>query len=66
MAEALYEGLCLFKKDQGPCYSNSGTWTTGYSSGGIGAVGDPFYFASMNQMVRCAKCFVLMISRESA
>jgi len=62
MAEALYEGLCLFKKDQGPCYSNSGTWSTGYSSGGIGAVGDPFYFASMNQMVRCAKCFVLMIS----
>ena len=62
IAEALYEGLCLFRKSQGPCYSNSGSWTTGYSSGGIGAVGDPFYFASMNQMVRCAKCFVLMIS----
>ena len=62
IAEALYEGLCLFRKSQGPCYSNSGSWSTGYSSGGIGAVGDPFYFASMNQMVRCAKCFVLMIS----
>ncbi|HEV8619404.1 MAG TPA: hypothetical protein VGQ79_00100, partial [Nitrospiraceae bacterium] len=62
LSEALYEGLCLFRKSQGPCYSNSGSWTTGYSSGGIGAVGDPFYFASMNQMVRCAKCFVLMIS----
>jgi type IV pilus assembly protein PilY1 len=62
IAEALYEGLCLFRKSQGPCYSNSGSWATGYSSGGIGAVGDPFYFASMNQMVRCAKCFVLMIS----
>jgi type IV pilus assembly protein PilY1 len=62
MAEALYEGLCLFRKSQGPCYSNSGSWSTGYSAGGIGAVGDPFYFASMQQMVRCAKCFVLMIS----
>lgn len=62
IAEALYEGLCLFRKSQGPCYSNSGAWATGYSSGGIGAVGDPFYFASMSQMVRCAKCFVLMIS----
>lgn len=62
LAEALYEGLCLYRKSQGPCYSNSGSWSTGYSSGGMGAVGDPFYFASMNQMVRCAKCFVLMIS----
>ncbi len=62
MSEALYEGLCLFRKSQGPCYSNSGSWSTGYSSGGIGAVGDPFYFASMSQMVRCCKSFVLMIS----
>jgi type IV pilus assembly protein PilY1 len=62
IAEALYEGLCLFRKSQGPCYSNSGSWSTGYSSGGLGAVGDPFYFASLNQLVRCAKCFVLMIS----
>lgn len=62
MSEALYEGLCLFRKTQGPCYSNSGSWSTGYSSGGVGAVGDPFYFASMSQMVRCCKSFVLMIS----
>src|SRR5262249_25652861 len=62
LAESLYEGLWLFKKSQGPCYSNSGSWSTGYSSGGIGAAGDPFFFTSMNQMVRCAKCFVLMIS----
>jgi type IV pilus assembly protein PilY1 len=62
LAESLYEGLCLFRKSQGPCYSNSGSWSTGYSSGGIGAAGDPFFFTSMNQMVRCAKCFVLMIS----
>ena len=62
LSESLYEGLCLFVKAQGPCYSNSGSWSTGYSSGGIGAAGDPFFFASMNQEVRCAKCFVLMIS----
>lgn len=63
ISEALYEGLCLFRKSQGPCYDNgTGNWGTGYTVGGIGAVGDPFYFASMSQMVRCAKCFVLMIS----
>lgn len=62
IAEALYEGLCLFRKSQGPCYSNSGSWSTGYSSGGIGAVGDPYYFANLGQTVYCAKCFVLMIS----
>ncbi|HMF86065.1 MAG TPA: hypothetical protein VK598_06910, partial [Nitrospiraceae bacterium] len=62
IAEALYEGLCLFRKSQGPCYSNSGAWPTGYSSGGIGAIGDPFFSKTSNQMVRCAKCFVLMIS----
>ena len=62
IAESLYEGLCLFRKSQGPCYSNSGSWTTGYSSGGIGAVGDPFYFASLNQTIKCCKSFVLMIS----
>jgi type IV pilus assembly protein PilY1 len=62
LAEALYEGLCLFRKSQGPCYSNSGAWATGYSSGGIGAIGDPFFSKTNNQMIRCAKCFVLMIS----
>ena len=25
ISEALYEGLCLFRKSQGPCYSNSGS-----------------------------------------
>ena len=61
LSEALYEGLCLFRKSQGPCYSNSGSWSTGYDST-VGAVSDPFYFASMNSMVRCCKSFVLMIS----
>ena len=61
ISEALYEGLCLFRKSQGPCYSNSGSWATGYTSS-VGVVGDPFYFASMNSMVRCCKTFVLMIS----
>ena len=55
MSEALYEGLCLYRKGQGPCYSNSGSWSTGYSSGGLGASGDPFFFVSMNQSVRCCK-----------
>ncbi|HSL04704.1 MAG TPA: hypothetical protein VK901_14345, partial [Nitrospiraceae bacterium] len=62
IAETLYEGLCLFRKSQGPCYSNSGSWSTGYSSGGIGATGDPYYFASLNQTIKCCKSFVLMIS----
>ena len=61
MSEALYEGLCLYRKAQGPCYSNSGSWSTGYSSGGLNASGDPFFFASMNQSVRCCKNYVLMI-----
>ena len=61
MSEALYEGLCLYRKSQGPCYSNSGSWSTGYSSGGLAASGDPFFFASMNQSVRCCKNYVLMI-----
>src|SRR6185312_8636237 len=61
MSEALYEGLCLYRKAQGPCYSNSGSWSTGYSAGGLNASGDPFYFASMSQSVRCCKNYVLMI-----
>lgn len=62
VSEALYEGLCLFRKSQGPCYSNSGSWATGYTSGGVGAIGDPYYFNSLGQMVRCCKSFVLLIS----
>ncbi len=62
ISEALYEGLCLYRKVQGPCYSNSGSWKTGYSAGGLNAVGDPFFFKSLNQTVRCYKSFILMIS----
>jgi hypothetical protein len=42
LAESLYEGLCLFKKSQGPCYDNgnSASWGTGYNTT-IGAAGDP-------------------------
>ena len=61
ISEALYEALCLFRKSQGPCYSNSGSWATGYDSS-VGVVGDPFYFSSMNSMIRCCKSFILMIS----
>lgn len=63
LAESLYEGLCLYKKSQGPCYDNgnSATWGTGYTTS-IGTTGDPFYNVSMNQMLRCCKNYVLMIS----
>jgi len=61
LSEALYEGLCLFRKSQGPCYNNSGSSSTNYTTA-TGVAGDPFFFASMNQTLRCAKCFVLMIS----
>ena len=61
MSEALYEGLCLYRKVQGPCYSNSGSWSTGYSSGGLNASGDPFFFASMNQWCGVPNVIVLMI-----
>lgn len=58
LAEALYEGLCLFRNSQGPCYNNS----PANFSASVGAQGDPFYFVSMNQSVSCCKSFVLMIS----
>lgn len=61
LAESLYEALCLFRKSQGPCYSNSGSSSTGYDPS-TGVQGDPFYFASLNQMIACCKSFVLMIS----
>jgi hypothetical protein len=63
LAESLYEGLCLFKKSQGPCYDNgnSASWGTGYNTT-IGAAGDPYYSVTFNQMVRCCKNYVLMIS----
>ncbi|HKT35871.1 MAG TPA: hypothetical protein VJR03_13675 [Nitrospira sp.] len=62
MSEGLYESLCYYAKSQGPCYSNSGSWSTGYTAGGLDASGDPFFFVSMNQEVRCCKSFVLMIT----
>ncbi len=65
LAEALYEGLCLYRKAQGPCYSNSGASSVGYTTS-TGSDGDPFYFASLNQMVSCCRNFVLMISPGSA
>ena len=61
ISEALYEGLCLFRKSQGPCYNNSGSSSTGYTTA-TGVAGDPFFFKSMNQTVTCCKSFVLMIS----
>jgi hypothetical protein len=61
LAEALYEGLCLFRKSQGPCYNNSGASATGYTSS-TGVASDPFYFTSFGQSLRCCKSFVLMIS----
>jgi len=63
LAESLYEGLCLFKKSQGPCYDNgnSATWGTGYNNT-IGVAGDPYFSVSFNQMVGCCKNYVLMIS----
>ena len=63
LAESLYEGLCLYRKSQGPCYDNGNgaSWGTGYDST-IDAQGDPFFFVSLNQMIRCCKNYILMIS----
>jgi type IV pilus assembly protein PilY1 len=61
LSEAMYESLCLYAKSQGPCYSNSGSWSTGYN-GSIGVAGDPFFYTSFNQNIRCCKSFVLLIS----
>ncbi|HSB45374.1 MAG TPA: hypothetical protein VLD60_10200, partial [Nitrospira sp.] len=63
LAESLYEALCLYRKSQGPCYDNgTGTvWGTNYTNS-TGTTGDPFFFTSYNQMVRCCKNYVLMIS----
>ncbi|HSF67649.1 MAG TPA: hypothetical protein VLA67_09495 [Nitrospiraceae bacterium] len=61
LAEALYEGLCLYRKSQGPCYNNGGSWPTNYNSS-TNVAGDPFYFVTFGQKIRCCKNFVLMIS----
>ncbi len=61
ISEATYESLCLYAKSQGPCYSNSGSWSTNYNNS-IDVAGDPFFFVSFNQEIRCCKNFVLLIS----
>lgn len=64
LAESLYEALCLFRKSQGPCYSNSGSaasWGTNYTNT-INTTSDPFYYVKYGKMVNCCKNYVLMIS----
>ncbi len=64
LAESLYEALCLFRKSQGPCYSNSGgaaSWGTNYTTT-VNTTSDPFYYVKYNQVVNCCKNYVLMIS----
>ena len=58
LAEAAYEGLCLFRNSQGSCYSNS----PADFAASVGAQGDPYYFTSSNQLVSCCKSFIVMIS----
>ncbi len=65
LAEALYEGLCYFRKSQGPCYSNSGSSAVGYTSA-TGVQGDAFWFTSTSQFVPCCKSFVLMVAPGNA
>ncbi|MDH5641929.1 MAG: hypothetical protein OEY28_11605, partial [Nitrospira sp.] len=64
LAESLYEALCLFRKEQGPCYANSGdaaSWGTNYTTA-TNTTSDPFYYVKYNKMVECCKNYVLMIS----
>ncbi len=61
ISEALYEGLCYYRKVQGPCYSNSGSASVGYDNK-TGVRGDPFFFFTSNQIVSCCKSFILMVS----
>lgn len=73
LSEALYEGLCLYRLSQGPCYNNSGSSASNFPSA-VGAAGDPFFFVCLardssgtctqplNKTVSCCKSFVLMIS----
>jgi len=58
LAEATYEGLCLFRNSQGSCYSNS----PADFAASVGAQGDPYYFATSNQLVSCCKSFIIMVS----
>ncbi len=60
LAEALYEGLCYYRKSQGLCYNNA---PASYTSA-VQTQSDPFWFANFPtpQTVPCCKSFVLMIS----
>src|SRR5207244_395406 len=60
LAEALYEGLCYFRKSQGLCYNN----TPASYTDAVKTQGDAFWFANFPtpQTVPCCKNFVLMIS----
>jgi len=73
LSEALYEGLCLYRLSQGPCYNNGGSSASNFPSA-VGAAGDPFFFVcltrdssgnciqTLNKTVHCCKSFVLMLS----
>lgn len=70
IAEATYEGLCLYRNSQGACYSNSPADFTATT----GALYDPFWVCDRDsstgncktpvtgQLVPCCKSFILMIS----
>ena len=70
LAEAAYEGLCLYRNEQGACYSNSPADFTATT----GARYDPFWVCDKDsatgnckspltgQLVPCCKSFILMIS----
>ncbi len=60
LAEALYEGLCYYRKSQGLCYNNA---PASYNSS-VQTQGDAFWFANFPtpQTVSCCKSFVVMIS----
>ncbi|HEY5627702.1 MAG TPA: hypothetical protein VIR79_07130, partial [Nitrospira sp.] len=70
LAEATYEGLCLYRNSQGACYSNSPADFTATT----GAQYDPFWVCDKDsstgdcktplagQLVPCCKSFILMIS----
>ncbi|HEU4504609.1 MAG TPA: hypothetical protein VFR79_07240 [Nitrospira sp.] len=70
LAEATYEALCLYRNQQGPCYSNNPADFTATT----GSRYDPFWVCDKDsstgnckspvsgQMVPCCKSFILMIS----
>ena len=70
LAEATYEGLCLYRNEQGACYSNSPADFVATT----GARYDPFWVCDKDsatgnckspltgQLVPCCKSFILMIS----